>query len=153
MSTSNPCVRYKDELKINEMEEVRIEIPTPAGRTNSCKTPVFAEKSGVQGFLHVLDKFLKDGNRLGFQVEDYWDKFGEVIDTVAEDKWMSLIIIFTAPTRTMSRWRTTVNTLLQMYGEDDNPRYILINYIKIKEYTTPRSKNPGTTHQESNCYV
>jgi hypothetical protein len=126
------------------MEEVKIEISTAAGHIHSRKTSVFTEKSGVEGFLHVLDKFLKVGNRLVFQVADYWDQFGEVLDTMAEDKWMSLIINIAVPARKMARWITTVNALLQIYGEDDNPRDILINYIKSKECAKSRSKNPGT---------
>ena len=143
MSTSKLCVWYEDELNFSEMEDWKIEIPTAAGHTHSCKTPVFAEKSGLEGFLHVQDKFLIVGNRLGFQVVDYWDQFGEVLDTLREDKWTSLIIITAGPARTMARQRTTVNALLQMYGEDDNPRDLLINYIKSKECAKPRSKNHG----------
>jgi len=82
-----PCIKYEDELKVTEMETIKLQKGTK-GR----KAPVFQAKDGVEGLFHVIDKFLKAAARMAFTTSDYWDQFKDVLEMAKEDKCNDAII-------------------------------------------------------------
>ena len=74
-------MKYEDELHVTALEVVKLD-RVNAGTTRSRKVPVFAPKHGIEALFHVVDKFMKAGERLRFEIGDYWDQFEDVLDTV-----------------------------------------------------------------------
>ena len=62
------CVKYESTLDVTTMELAKIEIVTAADRIRSKKTPVFSAKHGVEGLFHVIDRFIKNGEKIGYAI-------------------------------------------------------------------------------------
>ena len=139
MSKAKPCIVYEEKFDPSSLTQVKLE-----HNGNTRKVPVFKASAGVEGLFHVIDKFLKAATRLNFQAAELWDQFEDVLDTVAENKWTNLIQNIGGGARNRNRFlrEVTVNFVAQ-YAESENPRDVLIEYIKGDECKKKRKVDPG----------
>ena len=89
MSKAKPCIVYKETLDPSTMTLVKVETIV-GGNFRSKKIPIFTGSTGVEGLFFVIDRFVKAATWLQFTPADLWDQFEEVLDTVAEKKWINL---------------------------------------------------------------
>ena len=97
---------------------------------------------GVEGLIHVVDYFNKNATKLNFTISEKWSNFDEVLDSVTEPKWSNRIINIVNQVCTENRFKTEVNWLIGSYAESDNPRDVLIEYLKGPGCKKPFSKSP-----------
>ena len=124
------CVKYESTLDVTKMETAKIEFVTAAGPVRSKKTPVFAAKHGVEGLYHVIDRYMKNGTKIGYTIADKWDNFDEVLDQEALSKWETQVQGIAPQARTNARFEQELVTFVAEYAEGTEPRDKMIKYIK-----------------------
>jgi hypothetical protein len=136
-----PCIKYGYELKTNEMDSVKLE-KMVQGTTRKRTVPVFAAKYGVAGLFHVIDKFNRAADKLGFTVAEKWSEFEEVLDDTAEQKWTNHINGIAANQRTQARFDQSLSEFVHSYSGSPEPRDVLKEYIRSDECRKPRNIDP-----------
>ena len=124
------CVKYESTLDVTKMEIAKIEFVTAANTVRTKKTPIFAAKHGVEGLCHVIDKFNKNADKLGYAIADKWANFDEVLDQEALAKWENQIQNIAPQARTVNRFQQELDTFVGEYAEGTDPRDKMIKYIK-----------------------
>ena len=124
------CVKYESTLDVTKMEIAKIEFVTAANTVRSKKTPIFAAKHGVEGLYHVIDKFNKNADKLGYAIGDKWANFDEVLDQEALSKWENQIQNIAPQARTAARYEQELGIFVGEYAEGIDPRDKMIKYIK-----------------------
>ena len=71
-----------------------------------------------------------------------WENFDEVQDSVAESKWAARITNIAPQARTENRLKSEIKWLIGSYAESDNPRDVLIEYLKGPSCKKPFAKSP-----------
>jgi len=137
MAAIKPCVVYKETLDVSAMEQVKLETVV-AGAVRSKKVPVFMATHGVEGLLHVIDKFNKTATRVAFQPGDLWDQFEEVLDTVSANKWNNQVQGIANNARTRNQFNTKLANFVHQHTGAVDPRDILIKHVKGDECHKPR---------------
>ena len=120
MSAITPCMKYEDELDVTALEVVKVEC-IHNGITRSRKVPVFSPKHGIEALFHVVDKFVKARERLSFEIEDYWNQFEDVLDTVAESKWENQVCVISPRARKRERFKIEVDEFIASYAKHSEP--------------------------------
>ena len=64
------------------------------------------------------------------------------MDSVAESKWSACINNIATQARTENRLKNEINWLIGSYAESDNPRDVLIEYLKSSSCKKPFSRSP-----------
>jgi hypothetical protein len=136
-----PCVKYGYELKTGEMDSVKLEKITQ-GATRKRTVPVFSAKYGVAGLFHVIDKFNRASDKLGFTVAEKWNEFEEVLDDTAEQKWINHVNPIAANQRTAQRFEQCLLEFVHSYAGSPEPRDVLKEYISSDECRKPRNVDP-----------
>ena len=117
----------KIRIKTRYLEDQRSKIDkTENGVKRSKYFPHFTASMGVEGLIHVVDYF---NTKLNFTTAEKWANFDEVLDSVAESKWTARINIV-PQVRTENRLKSEIKWLIGSYAESDNPRDVLIEYLK-----------------------
>jgi len=141
MAHAKPCIVHKESFHPVDLTTVKIKTIV-AGVTRSKKVPVFKSATGVEGLFHVIDKFIKAGERLAFNSREHWDAFEDVLDTTAESKWSNIIHGVAVVQQMRARFNACVARLVSQCAQGDNPRDVLMEYIK-EECKKPRKVDPG----------
>ena len=85
---------------------------------------------GVEGLIHIVDYFNKNATKLNFTTAEKWENFDEVLGSLAESKWTARITNIAPQARTENRLKSEIKWLIGSYAESDNPRDVLIEYLK-----------------------
>ena len=124
------CVKYESTLDVTKMEIAKIEFVNAADRVRSKKTPIFAAKHGVEGLYHVIDKYTKNGDKLGYAIGDKWANFDEALDQEALSKWENQIQNIAPQAKTEVRFQQELDVFVGEYAEGTDPRDKMVKYIK-----------------------
>ena len=125
-------LKYEGELDVTALKVVKVE-RIHNGVPRSRKVPVFAPKHGIVALFHVVDKFVKAGERLNFEIEDYWNQFEDVLDIVAGSKWENQVRVIGPRARTRERFKTEVDKFIASYAKHSEPQDILVRYLRNPE--------------------
>jgi len=136
------CVKYESKLNISKIKEVKMD-KTENGVKRSKYFPQFTASMGVEGLIHVVDcYFNKNATKLNFTTAEKWANFDEVLDSVAESKWTARITNIAPQAPTKNRLKSEIKWLIGSYAESDNPRDVLIEYLKGPSCKKTFSKSP-----------
>ena len=81
-----PCIDYKCSFTHADFETVKLEQVYADGSKRTAKVPIFDGKFGMEGLLHVEDKFRKACNKLSYDTgRELFNGFEEVLADTAED--------------------------------------------------------------------
>ena len=112
-----PCIEYERKFEVSELETVKLEREVN-GVNRRRVVPIFTASIGVEGLFHVVEKFKKAAEKLGFLVSDLWNEFDEVLDSVAEKKWEQQIRGIRRNDRTQARFEQEVTNFVAHYAGD-----------------------------------
>ena len=141
MVNIQPCVKYESKLDILKIKKVKME-KTENGVKRSKYFPQFTASMGVEGLIHVVNYFNKNAEKLNFTIAEKWANFDEVLDSVAESKWSARINNIATQARTENCLKNEINWLIGSYVESDNPRDVLIEYLKSSSCKKPFLRSP-----------
>ena len=133
---------------------VKVEVEMADGTFRKRTLPRFAGDKGVEGLFYVYDEFISQvADRLGFQDEDYWTYWPDVLDPVARRKWSQLTGNIAARLRTQARFVQEFNRFVTHYSNSASPRDDLIRYLLGDECKKPRKVTPDdhATRIETLC--
>ena len=110
MSGSNvvlACIHYEEKVKHSEYDMVDVEVEMDDGTFRKRTLPRFSGDKGVEGLFYVFDEFISRAvERLGFEDEDYWTYWPDVLDPVARRKWRQNVDGIAPVDRTIDRFHT-----------------------------------------------
>jgi len=157
MSNSNQtlaCILYEEKIKHGDYDVVKIEVEMDDGSQRSRTLPRFSGDKGVEGLFYVYDEFISQAaERLGFDDQDYWTYWPDVLDPVSRRKWKQNKDNINPNGRTVNRFRQEFNRFVTLYSNSACPRDDLIKYIQSDECKKPRKVNPDdhATRIETLC--
>jgi len=157
MSNSNQtlaCILYEEKIKHGDYDVVKIEVEMDDGSQRSRTLPRFSGDKGVEGLFYVYDEFISQAaERLGFDDQDYWTYWPDVLDPVSRRKWKQNVDNINPNGRTADRFRQEFNRFVTLYSNSACPRDDLIKYIQSDECKKPRKVNPDdhATRIETLC--
>ncbi|MEO0404259.1 MAG: hypothetical protein AAF193_05265 [Bacteroidota bacterium] len=143
MSTINPCVPYKDNLDLTNFTKAKMEKANAAGQLIRREAPIFESKHGVEGLFYVLDQFDNVAEELSFTVGEKWLQFPQVLNRVAQARWNNLTRTVGANQRTQARFSEERRHLLSKYSEHENPRDVMLEFLRSGGCHKPRSATVG----------
>ena len=141
MAEVPPCVQYESQFDLSKAITVKMD-KVENGQKRVKYFTQFTATMGVEGLIYVMDQFIKNATKLNFTTADKWNNFDEVLDPVAESKWTDQITNFAGQSRTEARFKTELDKLVQEHTGSDNPRDVLIQYLKSSSCKKPFSKTP-----------
>ena len=157
MSDSNevlPCILYEEKVKHGDYDMVKIEVAMEDGSFRKRTLPRFAGDKGVEGLFYVYDEFISQAaTRLGFDDNDYWIYWPDVLDPVARRKWTQNTDNIPARQRSRDRFIEEFNRFVTHYSNSASPRDDLIRYLLSDECKKPRKITPDdhATRMETLC--
>ena len=143
MAHLNPCVPYKDALDLTAFTKVKMEKANDAGQLIQREAPVFESKQDVEGLFYVYDQFDTIATELGFNVGEKWTQFPRVLSRVAQANWNNLIRNIAANQRTAARFQRERKRLLSKHAEHEDPRDVLLEYLRSDSCSKPRTVMVG----------
>lgn len=102
----------------------------------------------VEGLYHVIDKFNKNADKLGYAITDEWANFDEVLDQEPLAKWENQISGIAAASRNVARFEQELGTFVGEYAEGTDPRDKMIKYIKTCVKPFKKSNQEHTNRME-----
>ena len=157
MSGSNvvlACIHYEEKVKHSEYDMVDVEVEMDDGTFRKRTLPRFSGDKGVEGLFYVFDEFISRAvERLGFEDEDYWTYWPDVLDPVARRKWRQNVDGIAPVDRTIDRFRAEFSRFVTHYSNSATPRDDLIRYLQSEDCKKPRKINPDehATRLETLC--
>ena len=136
-----PCVIYESTVDHQEFETVKLEQTFADGSVKKKQVPIFSGKHGVEGLLHVVDRFQRAARKLAFDAEDNWDNFEEVLDDTAEKRWTNLTGNLTDAQKTAARFIQEVNRFVMGYAGGTTARDDLHKYLRTS-VRKPKNVSP-----------
>ena len=133
-----PCIDYKCSFTHADFETVKLEQVYADGSKRTAKVPIFDGKFGMEGLLHVEDKFRKACNKLSYDTgRELFNGFEEVLADTAEDKWDNLVSGIPNNMRTVDRFNLEVQNFYLRYC-DGEARNVMFKYLR--QITKPMSQ-------------
>ena len=143
MKTIKPCVKYDDEPKIGELLTTKIENVTTG---TSRKIATFSSTFGIQELIFVIDNYNKIAARINLTVAEKWDYFEDILDPSALNRWTAQLATVNGTQKTNARFLQEQNTFIHSYTGADNPRDLLLEYVRKDSDCKKKRTHDNMTH-------
>ena len=133
MADDDNCIHYKPKFDKDKLSKTKVTVEYEDGTTRNKHFYKFDGYGGAECLLFVEEEFDDNAEEMGFEIDDYFNKWKEILGGTAKSKWRNVIASMGEFERNQENFNRARATLRQKYcGGEEGKDNMIVWLGKVK---------------------